>query len=63
MRSIPTLLLRLACVIEFAGAAANPFSMLANGLNSEPLKDIDAQLDLVKEIGAMEAGRKLKGNQ
>jgi len=51
MRSIAPLLLSLACVIHFASAAPNPFFVFDNGLNGEPLKTIDAQLDLVKEIG------------
>lgn len=63
MRGIPILLLSLACVVHVTRAAPNPFFVFDNGLNGEPLKIIDAQLDRVKEIGAMEAWRNLKGNQ
>jgi sugar phosphate isomerase/epimerase len=51
VRSIPTLLLSLACVIHVASAAPNPFFVFDNGLNGEQLKTIDAQLDLVRQIG------------
>ena len=51
MRTSPAILLSLVCLTHVVSAASNPFFVFDNGLNGENLKTIDAQLDLVKEIG------------
>jgi sugar phosphate isomerase/epimerase len=51
MKNIPALLLGLFCLARTASAAANSFCVFDNGLQATNLATIDAQLDLVKEIG------------
>ena len=46
-----TILIGLSLLTATAFAAPNPFFVFDNGLRGENLKTIDAQLDLVKEIG------------
>jgi len=51
MKIISSVFISLFCLANVASTAPNPFCVFDNGLQGTNLTTIDAQLDLVKEIG------------